>query len=550
METFNLFFLIPRRLLVGMVLCLFVCTSALAERKAIDIREFGAQPGEKTPCTKAIQKAIDKCSRQGGGTVYLPPGNWLSGTIFLKSHVTLWLENGSTLTGSKDLKDYQLHRPKIRSHTDKYVNRSLIAGEDLENIAIRGRGRIYGSGEAFPKRDYLTRPFVIRLINCRDVLVEGITLENSPMWMQLYLACERLMVRGIRVDNHTSFNNDGLNIDSCRDVCVSDCIIDSDDDAIAIKSSCERPCENVVITNCVLSSKNNGIKMGTESHGGFKNINITNCTIHASPVRKSSAIPGIPGGRVERGIILLVYDGGTMDGINISNITMDGVYTPIGLGLRTAHRPYEKNMPKKPIGTFRNIIISNIVGTRLGKRGCHISGLPEHPIENILLSNVKLTFDGGGTQDDADKKIRDSTGRLPGAPESGSQYSPLPGYGFYIRHVKGLTLRDVQLCTEELDLRPALACDYVENLRIDNLDAKVWPDVVAMIRMLQVQDALICGCRPPSAIESFLRLQGKATRDIVLAANDFGKVRKIADQTTEVSTDALTQIGNKIPKKK
>lgn len=152
----------------------------MAGESKIDIRQFGAKPDGTTLATAAIQQAVDRCAEQGGGTVYLPPGNWLSGTIFLKSHVTLYLEAGCTLFGSKDLKHYPPHRPKIRSFTDNYLNRSLIAGEGLENIAIRGRGRIYGNGKAFRTKDFMIRPYVIRLVSCRDVLVEGITMENSP----------------------------------------------------------------------------------------------------------------------------------------------------------------------------------------------------------------------------------------------------------------------------------------------------------------------------------------------------------------------------------
>ena len=139
----------------------------------------------------------------------------------------------------------------MRSYTDNYVDRSLIAGENLQNVAIRGRGTIDGNGGKFRWPQYLTRPYAIRLVHCRDVLVEGVTMRNSAMWMQHYLACDRVAMRGVTVYNHATYNNDGLDIDGCHDVCVSDCIFDSDDDAITLKSTLDRACENVTITNCI-----------------------------------------------------------------------------------------------------------------------------------------------------------------------------------------------------------------------------------------------------------------------------------------------------------
>ncbi len=272
--------IMKRYLTTSMFLCLLAAALALGSEAVYDVRDYGAKADGKTLCTKSIQAAIDKCAADGGGTVYLPPGNWLSGTIYMGNYVTLLLDSGSTLLGSRDPNDY------AHPHTSGSKNSqgrsfsywSLIAGTGLQHIAIRGRGTIDGQGSAFRFKDK-SRPKGIYLENCRDVLVEGLKMLNAGSWMQHYRNCDRLRIQNITVFNHAAYNNDGLNIDSCRDVSITGCMVDSDDDAIVLKSLSLKPCQNVTIANCVISSHCNAIKMGTESGGGFQNITITNCTI-------------------------------------------------------------------------------------------------------------------------------------------------------------------------------------------------------------------------------------------------------------------------------
>ena len=173
------------------------------------------------------------------------------------------------------------------------------------------------------------RPLILRVIDCRDVLVENIQMQNSGFWNQHYLVCQRVSVRGIRVWNHASYNVDGIDIDGCRDFTVANCVFDTDDDAVCLKSTLNRPCENVLINNCVVSSHCNAIKMGTDSSGGFINVTITNCSI-ISP-RFSKVIYGIQRGF--SGLSLELVDGGTLDRVVVSNVTIDGVEVPIFLRL-------------------------------------------------------------------------------------------------------------------------------------------------------------------------------------------------------------------------
>ncbi|MGB2864322.1 MAG: glycoside hydrolase family 28 protein, partial [Sedimentisphaerales bacterium] len=366
--------------LVGAI-CILAAGSAIAAEELYDVRDYGAKPDGKTLCTTSIQKAIDACSQSGGGTVYLSPGTFLSGTIYFKSGVTLRLAAGSTLLGSTDLKDYPPTVPAFRSYTDNYTDKSLIYGENIERIAITGLGTIDGQGGSF-KGPYKVRPYMIRFSQCRNVTVKDVTLRNSPMWVQHYLACDDVRITGITVRSLINHNNDGINIDSCRRVVISDCNIESGDDAIVLKSTSARVCRDVAVSNCILSSRCNALKMGTESNGGFENIVITGCSIYETRLA---------------GIALEIVDGGTMDRVIISNITMNKVGAPIFLRLGNRARPFKpalslsngKNMETPAMGVMRNMTISNIEATGANPTGCAISGLPEAKIENLTLSNVR-----------------------------------------------------------------------------------------------------------------------------------------------------------------
>jgi len=510
-----------------------------------DVRDYGAKADGKRLCTKSIQAAIDKCAADGGGTVYLPPGNWLSGTIYMGNYVTLLLDSGSTLLGSRDPNDYahpytsrsksSRGRTSASSVEPKFSYWSLIAGTGLQHIAIRGRGTIDGQGSAFRFKDR-SRPKGIYLENCLDVLVEGLKMLNAGSWMQHYRNCDRLTIQNITVFNHAAYNNDGLNIDSCRDVCIWGCMVDSDDDAIVLKSLSLKPCENVTIANCVISSHCNAIKMGTESGGGFRNIAITNCTI-CSP-RYSKVTYGRQRGLA--GLALEIVDGGVLDRVSISNIVMKGVSVPIFMRLGNRARQYDKDKPKPGVGTFRNVIIDNIVATGTSNIGCSITGLPGHAIENVSLSNIKLGFEGGGTKEDASKEVPEKAGSYP----ESTMFGVLPAYGFYCRQVRGLRFTNVQLQTTTSDQRHAVVCEDVEDVLIDALDATYSPGAAATIRLTDAKGVFVRGCRPRTGTELFLNLQGAQSERVVLLANDLSSVRKIVEMGPDVAKTALAQRAN------
>jgi polygalacturonase len=452
--------------IVSALLSLLVMGSAVGAEEVYDVRDFGAEGDGKTLCTGAIQKAIDQCGADGGGTVYLAPGSFLSGTIYMKTGVTLKLAAGCTLLGSKDLKDYPPTVQAFRSYTDNYTDKSLIYAEKAERISIIGRGTIDGQGGSF-RGPYKVRPYIIRFIECRNVVTEGITIRNSPMWVQHYMACDDVRITGVTVDSRVNHNNDGINIDSCRRVVISDCNISSGDDAIVLKSTSARICRDVTVSNCVVSSLCNGLKMGTESNGGFKNIVMTGCVIYDTRLA---------------GVALEIVDGGVMDRVVVSNIVMDRVGAPVFLRLGNRARQFKKDMEKPGIGTMRNITISNIEATGANATGCAVSGLPEAAIENVTMSNLRLSFAGGGTQTDATRSVPEKAADYP----EYSMFGRLPAYGLYCRHIEGLKLLNVELQLAGPDERHAIVFEDVEDGFID------CPDIPSgKIRLVEAEEIFI-----------------------------------------------------------
>ena len=258
--------------------------------------------------------------------VLVPAGKFLTGPLRLKSHVELHLSCGAVLLGSPRLSDYLEGRQPPPSRKSRAAippgsrpphPLQVIGADDADDVSITGSGTIDGSGGSpdFERGDNDPfRPRILLFENCRDVRVSDITLRDAAMWVQYYRDCRRVRINGVRVYSHTNLNNDGLDIDS-SDVNVSDCVIDSDDDGICLKSDSTEPCQNVTISNCVVASNCNAIKFGTASRGGFVNVAVQNCAIRAASEHRQRAWKnGISG------IALEIVDGGVMDRVAISNI--------------------------------------------------------------------------------------------------------------------------------------------------------------------------------------------------------------------------------------
>ncbi len=419
--------------------------------KDYNIMDFKAKSDTTVLSTEAIQQAIDQCSKAGGGRVVVPAGSFKTGTLVLRSHVDLHLETGATLYGSTRLEDYRPMKTTYLSLRTWGPTVQLIFADGAKDVSISGRGTIDGRGSAFPKLTWndegITRPHLLRFIQCQDISITDVTLRNSGCWMQHYLACDRVQIRGIKVFNRNNYNNDALDLDGCHDVVVSDMVADSDDDAITLKSTSPRLCENVVISNCIVSSHCNAIKLGTETNGGFRNINISNCIVRPSE-DQSSQFFGDPSKRGTSTISLEIVDGGILENVHVSNIVAEGTESPIFIRLGNRARGYAEGVPVEKVGTIRGVHLSHITVTGAGRTGCSITGLPGHPVEDIWLSDITIQQQGGcGTIDvPTDEKEKEY-------PEA-TMWGPLPAKGFFVHHARNVSFRNISITTTEPDQRP------------------------------------------------------------------------------------------------
>lgn len=511
--------------LILLIFCLLASLQSAASAKPgwFNVADYGARGDSATLNTKAIQSAIDACAWAGGGTVYFPAGNYISGTLYLKNNLTLHLEAGAVLTGSGNLSDYPVTISGIRSYTDNYTDKSLLYGEGLSNIGITGEGTLDGNGTSF-SGPYKVRPYMIRIINCRDVRVKGVTIRNSPMWVQHYLACENIVIEGITVNSRRDkVNNDGIDLDGCVNVRMSDCLIISGDDGIVLKSTLNQPCKNIVVTNCIISSDCNGFKLGTETNGGFENISFSNSVIYDTRLG---------------GISLELVDGGILDRVTVSNITMDKVGAAIFIRLGNRARPFGDAMEKPGMGQLSNVTISNIQATNIGSTGCSVTGLPGHPVRNVSLNNIRLMFEGGGTREMTSREIPEVAEKYP---EFG-MFGVLPAYGFYCRHAENLSFNDVDAGFLKPDNRHAFVCDDVNGLELYRI--KAMGGDAPLIRLYNVQNASVQSCRALPGTGIFVAAGGTSSRNIYLTNNDLNQA---AQAVSKEDGAELYLEGNRLP---
>ena len=366
-------------LLLGLGGALGLPARAAADR-IFSIAEFGAK-ADGTLCTAAINAAVAAAAREGG-TVVVPAGTWLTGTVTLRSRVTLHLEPGAVLKGSPDIADYPRHPVALTHENDHHF---LILAEDCADIAITGGGVIDGNGPAFWEPPAADSPWwraksprvlpMNELRRCQRVLIEGETLANSPGWTLHPYNCDQMTIRNVRVDNHPfGPNNDGFDIDGCRDLVITGCRLNCGDDGIIIKATPHaRSTERVTISDCIVTSTCIGIGIGQETQSGVRQVAIGNCVIYRS----------------HRMIGLGIWDGGVIEDVVISNIVGDtlGHYSlarPIQLEVKQ-HYGYPAT---RPLGTIRRVSISNFVCRTQGR--CLLTAQPGATIEDIVLRDVQL----------------------------------------------------------------------------------------------------------------------------------------------------------------
>ena len=439
-----------------------------------NIVNYGAKSDTTKLSTAALQQSIDDCSKAGGGRVVVPAGIYKIGTVILKSDVHLYLEQGATLYGSTDLKDYLPMKSdyvSLRTHTTTI---QLIYADKVKNVVISGLGTIDGRGRAFKKLSWndegITRPHLLRFIQSEDITVRDITLKNSGCWMQHYLACDHLRIDGIKVLNRNNYNNDALDIDGCHDVIVKGMMADSDDDGITLKSTSPRLCENVRISDCVVSSHCNAVKLGTETNGGFRNINISGIVVKPSSDQKEKFFGQWIGSSA---ISLEIVDGGVLENVSVSDFTVEGTESPIFIRLGNRGRGYlsgganmETIVPIDHVGRIDGVHLDNIQIRNAGTMGCSITGLPDYPVRHVSLSNVSLHHKGGVKAEQLTEIYDSIADEKEKAYPEATMWGNLPAKGFFVRHARNVNFENIRILTDEPDARP----DFVE------IDTEGWGD--------------------------------------------------------------------------
>lgn len=429
--------------------------------------QFGYQGTGKA--TEAIQAAVDRAAELGGGTVRLACGDYVSGTIDLRSGIRFEVAEGARLLGSLDLEDYPDRIAKRRTvmDTNMAMNQSLIFAEGCERISICGKGIIDGRGnrENFPGDETQGstpgRPFLIRVIDCTDVHIKDITLRDSPCWMQNYLNCDRLLIEQITVENQANFNNDGIDIDGCRKVLVRGCYISSGDDAICFKGAAQRPCESVLVENCECYSSCNAVKIGTDTQGDFRNFLIRNCRIGgvSEDMRRVKVVGA------DSGVTWVMVDGGTAENLLVSGVEIVRARSPFYMRMDNRGRVKPED-PRPSVGTLRNIVFEHITGSENGPRGSYFLGIPEKSIENVVLYDVRLSQKSASLPVTKETDFGEMYGIYPDAHMLGDVQAAddAPAYGLWAKYIKNLTLTGYRVTPDGEDPRP----EYVMETGIEN----------------------------------------------------------------------------------
>ncbi|MBV9084557.1 MAG: right-handed parallel beta-helix repeat-containing protein [Acidobacteriaceae bacterium] len=506
--------------------------------RIFNVRDFGAKGDGKVLDTAAIQAAVDACHGDGGGTVLIPQGEFHSGTIELKSNVTLRVSASGKLLGSADGKQYHpvSDIPLSGDSTLEDGNWALVFATDAKNVTVEGPGVIDGQGIEFhsagrgvPPRSGLggnKRPYSLLFYRCENLRVRDIDLIRSAYHCVRVIQSTRVHMSGLYIHNRVNGNNDGFHFISCRHVTVSNCIVESQDDACALFGSCQF----VTITNSSFSTRWSVFRFGG---GVAENITVSNCVlyqVYGCPIK----FHGGPGSRFEN--------------ISFSDLVLQDATGPINISVGP---PTPRKAPGAPPGPqaaggqpgtsrvpalARNISFSNIQGTVTTNPG----PLPDYPfgnsyrqgeghscitlncvgdavLENISFTNVHLTFGGGGTAEDAARRD------LPAIAGEYFMLGPMPAYGLYARHSRGLTLQNVRFQVSRPDLRPSLILDHVEDAAIQCLNVEGNTEAESCLRFIDTKQVLMTATRLLTAASVFLQLEGAANEAITIDGGDLSK---------------------------
>lgn len=488
---------------------IFYSTCSLGQQNFYNVLAFGAKNDSSKLATASIKKAIETASKAGGGTIYFPAGKYLTGPIHLKSNITIFIEAGAELHFSDHFDDYL---PMVESRwegTDVTNFSPLFYAYKAENIAIIGRGIIDGHGKkwwdfsegydetrprtkwqlefdrlnkdilkpdlkGWVERGFLRPPF-IQPMYCKNILIEGITIRNSPFWTINPEFCENVTVNAVTINNPHSPNTDGINPESCKYVHISNCHISVGDDCITIKSGKDRagrkmamPAENYTITNCTMLAGHGGVVIGSEMSGDVRKITISNCVFDGT----------------DRGIRIKTARGrgGVVEEVRVDNIIMKNIREQAFVldmqYAKTEPEPVSERTPR-----FRNIHLSNITASGV-KQACYINGLQEMPVENVSFNDINM---------DAET-------------------------GFFLKEAHNIELHNIQVNTVT---GPAIKTENVKALTLDGVRTHHPLPGVPVVNLNNTEDVFVCHSFPVYGTDLFLKLSGDQTRNVTLKGNNF-----------------------------
>ena len=495
-----------------------------------NVREFGAKGDGATLDTAAVQAAIDAAHQDDGGIVLVPAGDFIVGTLELKSYVTLHLAAKGRLLGSADPAHYRAGNG-VPSGNGNIV---LLSAANAENIAIEGPGTIDGQGAKFytgkgdmtgpgqnSSEGYFNRPHLIIFYKCQGVRMHDVFLTNSAYHCVRILQCKQVKFDGVRIHNRVNKNNDGFHFSSCEYVHITNCDVACQDDACALFGSNKF----VTVTDSTFSTRWAIFRFGG---GQPENITVSNCIIHET---------------YGCAIKIRMGRGSRMENVLFSNLIMKKVTGPISVGLGPGStRPNPNAQPStRPPGVIRNLrfegirasVVANPVHDYLpweskawdDDRGSEkwsaivVNGAGDEPIEGITFSDVHVTYEGGGTAAHARREV----------PKLAGEYFEIgtpPAYGLYARNVRGLTLDNVRFETATPDLRPAVVFDRVQDASIHRLSAQANDQAESLLRFTDSKDVLVTASRVLTPAAAFLRVEGRGNENIRIDGGDLVKARQ------------------------
>jgi polygalacturonase len=415
--------------------------AATPPETVVDVTSSGAVGDGVTLNTTAIQAAIDSLSRRGGGALRFPAGRYLTGTIELKDNVRLRLSADVTILGSPNPADYRNPDP-FTTGSGEHLGYALVTAFDVTNVGIEGPGVIDGQGKAVKaaQKEFKIRPFLVRLVRCKDVTLSDFHLTNPGAWTMVLFQCSNARIDHVVIRSAAGGlpNNDGIDIDSSQGAVITNCDIESGDDAMVLKATSPQPCSDVTITGCTLKTYCNGIKLGTESMGDFVNIHASHCLLHNIGAA---------------GIALYTVDGAQLHDVTMTDLEMNQVTVPISIRLGSRLKTFRPGDKPRPVGTLRDVTLSNIHAVGARQIGLLINGIPGHPVESVHLKNIDISLLGGGTAKDANVRLPEKEAAYP---EWNMFGNVMPAFGAYLRHVNGVTCDHVTLSVIHPDARPGV----------------------------------------------------------------------------------------------